>query len=209
MDQHVWISNVLADTELIIMFNSDIAEKEVDKAVEGLKLLKPGKPVPRELCPRQVWNDKGRKNWSHLPHLSVINGFPIVSETATDIFRQFDLGEGALYPIEGIYQSDRTTRIAGDYFCWVFGNQKTAFLPQESPDKQPFGVKVDGEYVRWNMPVLLRDDQLAVSGAALDGPDVWVDPLLFRSVFLSSALGDALNAAGLGKAFRLFRSRVI
>jgi hypothetical protein len=58
------------------------------------------------------------------------------------------------------------------------------------------------------LPTIKKDDQLAVSPAAFDGPDVWVDPLLFKSVFLSGALGDALDAAGLRRAFDLFRCRV-
>ena len=209
MDQHVWISDLFQQSDLVIMFNSDIAEENTEQAIEALKLLKAGKPVSSDLCPRKVWNDKGRKEPARLPDLSIINGYPIISERSAAVLRQHDLGEGAIFAIEGAYQSDRATRIAGDYFCWVFGNQKSAFLPHESSDKQPFGVKVDGEYVRWNLPILPRDNGLAVSTAALDGPDVWVDPLLFKSVFLSDPLGDALDQAGLGKAFRLFRCPVI
>ena len=209
MNQHIWISNFLADSALVVMFNSDIAEKNVEQAIEGLKLLTTGKPVPRDLCPRKVWNDKGRKERPRLPHLSNINGYPIVSGEAAAVFRRFNLGEGALYPIEGAFQSDQTTPIEGEYFTWVFGNQKSVFLPNETPDKCPFGVKVDGEYVRWNLPILPEDDGIAVSASALDGADVWVDPLLFKSVFLSGPLGDALDQAGLLKAFRLFRCRVI
>jgi hypothetical protein len=48
-----------------------------------------------------------------------------------------------------------------------------------------------------------------VSREALDGSDVWVDPLLSRSLFLSQRLGDALDAAGLRQDFRLFRCQVI
>jgi hypothetical protein len=59
------------------------------------------------------------------------------------------------------------------------------------------------------MPVLNHDDQIAVSRAAIGGPDVWVDPTLFRSVFLSGRLGDALDQAGMRKAFLLSRCRVI
>jgi hypothetical protein len=209
MDPHIWISNFLADSTLVVMFNSDIAEKNVEQAIEGLKLLTPGKPVPRDLCPRKVWNDKARKERPSLPHLSNINGYPIVSGEAAAVFRHFNLGQGALYPIEGAFQSDQTTPIEGEYFTWVFGNQKSAFLPNETPDKRPFGVKVDGDYVRWNLPILLEDDGIAVSASALEGADVWVDPLLFKSVFLSGPLGDALDQAGLLKSFSLFRCRVI
>ena len=209
MDQHVWISDFLRHSDLVVMFNSDIAENNVEAAIEGLNLLTPGCRVPRDLCPRRVWNDKGRKERKRLPHLSIINGYPVISEAAAAVIGKFDLGGGALYPIDGAFQSDRATPIEGEYFCRVFGNQKHAFQPEESPDKRPFGVKVDGEYRRWNLPIVPKDDGLAVSAIAVEGPDVWVDPLLFKSVFLSSRLAEAVDLAGLGKTFRLFRCRVV
>ena len=55
----------------------------------------------------------------------------------------------------------------------------------------------------------LKDDDAAVSRAALTGPDVWVDPLLFKSLFLSGPLGDALAEAGMREAFALLRCRVV
>jgi len=55
----------------------------------------------------------------------------------------------------------------------------------------------------------MSDGAFAVSRDALGGPDVWVDPLLLKSIFVSGALGDALEAAGLRKALRLFKCRVI
>jgi hypothetical protein len=209
VDQQVWISDFLRQSELVVMFNSDIAENNVEGAIQGLNLLTPGSPVPRDLCPRHVWNEKGRKEPKRLPHLSMINGYPVISEAAAAVVGKFDLGDGALYRIDGAFQSDRATPIEGKYFCWVFGNQKHAFQPEESPDKRPFGVKVDGKYLRWNLPIIPKDDGLAVSSTAVEGPDVWVDPLLFKSVFLSSRLAEALDQAGLRNAFRLFRCRVV
>ena len=59
------------------------------------------------------------------------------------------------------------------------------------------------------MPWTPADDDVAVSDQALPGPDVWLDNMLFQSVFLSGPLGDALDAAGLREAFHLFKCRVI
>ena len=41
------------------------------------------------------------------------------------------------------------------------------------------------------------------------GPEVWLDMMLFKSVFPSGPLGDAFDRAGLRKAFRLFKCRVV
>jgi hypothetical protein len=55
----------------------------------------------------------------------------------------------------------------------------------------------------------MADDVIAVSAGALGGADVWIDRTLFKSVFFSRQLGDAVDAAGFRKAFRLYRARLI
>jgi len=53
------------------------------------------------------------------------------------------------------------------------------------------------------MPFVHRDYQLAISPAALTGPDVWVRsyPLQIRSVFVSRKLQRALDSAGMTNVF--------
>ncbi|WP_199857728.1 hypothetical protein [Erythrobacter sp. EC-HK427] len=50
---------------------------------------------------------------------------------------------------------------------------------------------------------------IAVSRAALQGPDVWLDDGLFKSLFMSRRLGDALEAAGLKETPFLYKARVV
>ena len=59
-----------------------------------------------------------------------------------------------------------------------------------------------------SLPFSCADDDIAVSPLAVEGPDVWVDPTLFKSVFLSRALGDALVEAGMRASMGLYRARV-
>ena len=206
MTDAVWISNVLGAVDLVILFETDIVANDVARAIEAVKLLKAGKPVPEDMCPKQIWGGETAEWIERIPDLFVANGYCIVSGRAADVIRRFDLGQGALYPVDAVYQKDRTTRIPGDFFCWIFGNTKEAFLGEESQGIRQFGPVPTG---RWTMPYVHQDDHLAVSRAALDGPDVWMDPRLFKSVFVSGRLGDALDEAGLRKAFRLFRCRLL
>ena len=209
MSDTVWISDLLADPEVAVMVNTDISVNDVERSIEGEKLLKAGKPVPRDLCPRQIWNDETfetPETFDRMPDVFIAHGHCIVSERAADVLRQFDLGGGALYPLDAVLQKDRKTPVPGEYFCWIFGNVKEAFLGDESPDARPF---VSGLHGEWKMPFVHRDGQLAVSTDALRGPDVWVDPRLFKSVFVSGPLGNALDQAGLREAFRLFLCRVL
>lgn len=206
MNNIVWVSDMLADSEVSLFVTNDLRHSDI--FLEGINLLKKGASVQEGACPKRIWGsqEEDAPALSSVPDLFCANGQYIVSEKAANILRQFDLGGGALYSVsEGVYQNDNQTGIPGNFFTWIFGNVKTAFLPDHTERKKPFGVAS----LRWNMPVLMKDRDIAVSRSALDGPDVWMDPTLMRAVFLSGQLGQALSDADLANAFRLKTCRVI
>ena len=201
-----WISTALADVRLVGKFDTDIWEDRRDLAIEASRLNDDGLPVPPEMCPNKIWGDDLAPFFKKIPDLISAQAHWIVSARAADVLGRFDLGGGALYPVrEGVYQKDRATRVAGEFFCWIFGNSKSAFAPEQTPRKRPFGVAG----LSWKMPLMLVDGEIAVDSRALAGADVWVDPQLFQSLFLSGSLGDALSTAGLGEAFRLRRCTLV
>jgi hypothetical protein len=210
MSNHVWISAARQDPVLIQLVHTEIESKDEKKEIEGQQLNEKGLSVPPELCPRRIWGDDSAPDYNHLskkmPDLFLARSQWIVSERAADVMRKFDLGGGALHPVsEGVFRNDGVTRMPGNYFCWIFGNSKDAFLPAASKNMRT--PDVPGLW--WSMPWKPGDDDVAVSEAALLGPEVWLDKMLFKSVFLSGPLGDALDRAGLRKAFRLFKGRVV
>jgi hypothetical protein len=206
MSEHVWFSDARQQTSLIMRVDTDISVNDEDKAIEGQKLNQKGKPVPAELCPTMIWGDDTAPHFGRMPDLFYAMSQWIVSSRAADVLRQYDLGGGALYPVSGgVFEKDRSTRVPGDYFCWTFGNSKNAFLPEQSENVSP--PQVPGLW--WDMAWKPKDNEVAVSRAALEGPDIWLDAMLFKSIFMSGALGDALEQAGLTKAFHLHRCRVI
>jgi hypothetical protein len=208
MSDHVWVSRAIADVSLVGKFDTDIWVENQQVAIQAEKLNKRGQPVAENMCPKKIWGDDLAPHFTTIPHLTSAQSHWIVSAKAAEVLRQFDLGGGALYSVaDGIFQKDGVTRVPGDYFCWIFGNSKKAFLEQHSPAAKPMSGATTRDWCV--MPSNLADKDIAVSTAALVGPDVWVDPLLFQSLFVSGRLGDALDAAGLRKAFRLFQCRVV
>ena len=206
MSNHVWISGARQDSTLIKSVLTEIEAKDKKKEIDGQLLNEKGVSVPHELCPKKIWGDGFAPAFKGMPDLFWARSQWIVSERAADIIRQFNLGDGALYPVsEGVFQSDGLTPLPGNFFCWIFGNTKNAFIPDLSRNMR--SPDVPGLW--WGMPWKLQDEDVAVSQAALVGPEVWLDKMLFKSVFLSGPLGDALDRAGLCKAFRLFKCRVI
>lgn len=203
MSETVWLSRALAEQDLVLYFQSDLSEEDREKSIEGSKKNPLGEALGQDLFPKKVWATDQTPS-GPLPHLFVAKGYWIVSDKAAAILRQFDLGKGALYPVT-VLQADKATPYPGEYFSWNFGNVKTALVPDQSQNLRPFGVSG----LRWNLPWISKDGEVAVSSAALGGPDVWVDPNLFKSLFVSDGLGSALKGAGLAKAFLLTRSRVV
>lgn len=207
MTDHVWLCSIMNHGVVTGGMEDDLSQKDVELAIQAQKLNNKGQPVPREMCPTRIWSGE-----HGLPFKNIVDLFPsgshlIVSARAADIMRQYDLGGGALYPVsEGVYQKDNKTRIpGGEFFTWIFGNTKTAFLEQHSPKAEAMGPGGRG----WCDFANAKDNDIAVSKAAERGPDVWVDPILFKSIFLSAALGNALVAGGMKTSMRLLRCRVL
>lgn len=205
MSAHVWVSKAMMEARLILLVYTDISRNDRARAAEGERRNLRGESVPADMCPKRIWREPDEER--PIPDMFLAEGQPIVSARVAEILRGFDLGNGALHPVaEGLFQGDNTTPMAGAYFCWIFGSAKRAFLEAHSPTARPLSP---GNRDRCVFPFAMSDGAFAVSGDALSGPDVWVDPLLLKSIFVSGALGDALEAAGLREALRLFKCQVI
>ncbi|MBR1210553.1 hypothetical protein [Bradyrhizobium sp. JYMT SZCCT0180] len=205
MTDHVWVSKAMQTSMLILYAYTDIFQNDRARAIEGVTRNDRGEFVSADMCPKRVWLDKDEDR--SIPDMFFAEGQCIVSARVAEILSQFDLGNGALYPVtEGAFRSDNTTPIAGSYFSWIFGGMKSAFLEAHSPAARPNS----GGSRDWCVfPFAMSDGAIAVSRDALGGSDVWVDPLLLKSIFVSGALGDALEAAGLREALCLFKCQII
>lgn len=131
-----------------------------------------------------------------------VGGWMAATEEAASVFRQFDLGDGGLVPVE-FYQNDQTTRIEGDYFILNIGAIKSAFLPKKSRRVRRNMFIKD----RWSSSDI-RDLDIAVDKSALEGPDLWVDSRVYTHFFVSDALGQALLERDLAGGLFMSRCRI-
>lgn len=203
MTDYVWVSTVMSNASLIARTTTDISERDIESSIAGVNALKAGKPVDPSHLPKSIYLDKGKK--AKFPPVFDANGYYIVNGTVADILSRYDLGEGGLYPVN-VWQSDRATPVEGPWFCWVFGNTKSAFSKAKSVNMLDRGV-AGGEWAK--MPYTPADFEVAVTSEALSGPDVWLDLRLFKTVFMSRELGDELAAANLGQFFELYRAKIV
>jgi hypothetical protein len=158
------------------------------------------------MLPQRAVEDLGRKV-THLSNLFSLAGFFCVSEKLAAVLRQFDLGGGGFYPVE-ILRHDGVTPVPGIYWALNFGAKKDALKADECQNIRPYPPTASGQkrYEPW---LILKDDDFAVSPAALEGSDLWGDEHLATAFFVSARLHDALVKARLDKPFEMYRCRIV
>ena len=204
-NETVWVSDAMSDPRLIKSFKADYSDPKL--AIEVDRKNVAGEPIDEKLFPRKLYykyrNTKAKRI---KPGFFCAGSFYCVSAAFADVLRQFDLGKGALYPVE-LLQHDRETPVEGEYFLINFGNQKQAVVPEYSPKLMRFSSR-DG-YPPWSLPSVLENNDIAVSKSALEKPDLWVDRQIHHSLFLSDPLVKALKEAKLTRQFKLRKCRII
>ncbi len=162
-----------------------------------------GESLGPECFPHEIYGapHAAEKDY-RLPDLFFAGSYWAASKAAADLLRQFNLGGGGFHPVK-VLKNDRQTQIKGEWFCLNFGNRKEALLPDVSRNLRPgSGGK------QWRMPFVPKDGDVAVAPAALEGPDIWIDPKARSAFFVSDRLGTAIGKARL-KGFFLSKCRVI
>jgi hypothetical protein len=203
MSEMVWVSRAIGHASNLRPFRNDVGERDHVRLVEIQKRIERGEPLDASAFPTEIFGapDARQKDYA-LPDFFFGYGYWIVSSAAAAVLRAFDLGHGELRPVR-VLESDRRTPVGGEWFCLNFGNRKHALAPQQS---QNIRQRAQGLY---KASAVLRDNDLAVSRAALEGPDLWVDEQMWDALFLSEALGTALKKAKADRGFMLLEVRVV
>jgi hypothetical protein len=179
-------------------------EATPDEIREAIRLTQEKNFLPPQRFPTDNFPRSDESVGAHRKRIPQMfsNGFIFLREESAEVVRQFDLGEGALYPTR-LWHPDRTTMVSGRYFYLSQGNRKNAFLKDHSPD----AYKASKEF--WMPPINPRDDQLFFAAAALEGPDLWWDESLVFYFFISDRLAQALKRAKLDRDWHLLRCPVV
>ncbi len=208
---YVWISNLPLHAPVPPLRNDVGGRVGRSRAAECHRLTEyEGKPTPEDCIVREAYGDDEVGFVEKLPHTFSLNGHITISRKVLDLFANFNLGDAEIFPVK-IFQKDRKTPVKGEFFVInPYRNRKMILLPEQSRPKVLDGPH-DGIYGDfWSFHKLPADGDIAVSADALDaGADIWVDPRLLNTLFLSAALGDALRREGLARGWRPRKARVM
>ena len=200
----VFVSTAPSDSTLIKHLEADIVEREPEKAIAAVRRNQVGEPLDDDMFPTAIWGDMHAKQMKRLPHLFYANGYCCISDLARPIIESADLGRTRIRPVP-ILQRDRITPVVGRFFCLNIAETKSALAPETSAGLRhnPYA-----KVAAFNPPFVMTEGAIAVGASALQGVELWLDPALQSSFFVSNRLGQALADAGMAEAFRLHSCRV-
>ena len=148
-----------------------------------------------------------QKHFTRTRSIFMAGPFYAVKKDLAEVFSRFDLGDGGLYPLT-VYEADLETPYPGEYFLLNFGARKNTLLPEQSRNVVKFVVDKDTGIQIWKVNAWAEEGDVALSSAALEGADLWVDEVLDNKLFMSDALAQALIEVGMKDNFRLQQCRV-
>lgn len=152
-----------------------------------------------------IWDEKSFKK---VKDIFTARGIYVVRGKLAEVLSRFDLGEGGLIPFT-IYQADLETPYPGEYFLLNFGARKSSVLPEQSNKVEKFSVHHETGFQKWKVNLRSEDGDVALSPAALEGPDLWFEPAIYNKIFMSDRLARALIGIGMGEVFKLQECRIV
>ena len=199
----VWVSRAIGHESNQRPFRNDVGERDHTHLIQIEQAIERGETLNADDFPREIFGAPHAHEADYaLPNFFHAYGYWVVSKAAADVLGRFDLGNGGLYRVS-VLRNDRVTPVGGEWFCFNFGNQKSALVPDMSDNIRQ---RAQGRY---KASALVGDQDIVVSAKALEAPDVWVDTQMWDALFLSEALGNALKEAEADEGFFLLRCRVV
>ena len=192
-------------------------EKMADKIIEVIRLYRNHQILPAEILPHTMYADFQvlyaafpRENLALIPSIfAITNKYIMITEPLLNILRNFRLGSTQISPVK---LREKTTHELLSEQTYYFINvcEQHGYLSPENSDPSLRMVS-RGDYSIYSPP---GDKEYAkkfhFSRSAQDCPvDIWHDPLIAYSVFLSDPLYQAIHAAGLDKDISLFSCNLV
>ncbi len=216
----VWISSVLSNYDIGMkqgtrakFYNHDwnpaslVIPLEPDEVHAAYRRHTQGFSLQRSEFPEAI-AVFDKKRFRKAKDIFTAGPFLAVKGKIAEVLARFNLGEGGLI-LFTIYQADLTTPVEGPFFLLNFGARKNSVLPEQSQNVVKFVVDHKTGVQHWKLNSWHEDDEVALSSAAQEGPDLWFEEVVYNKVFMSDALAQAIISIGYGDVFALKRCRIV
>ena len=192
--------------ELSPDFSLDIESFDIHSLSRLRSFVGNGREVSASDFPKRAIS--GRKNPKRLRHVIDL-GVIAFSENVIELLRGFDLGDCQFHPVQ-LLDKNGKTELEHRYAYVEYRNVKESFQIDQTPRARSVPSHRNPKMKDYRYPPIVpKDDEIVLSSAALDGPDIWVEKYLFYMVFVSDRLADALKSKRLSPPFFLRRCRIV
>lgn len=187
-DPRVWIFKTLTiSAESIRMdYTIDAFDQDEDYGLRFTRAFERAQPVPQGDFPTTVRRTGHYQNRRYEKHFFLIRGIYTVSPEAAEVLRQYDLGATVLQPVT-VLDVDGSPTEEQMYFLNI-RETRELFEPEHSRNFKELPKSAR----KGSVPLILSHGDIAVSRAALEKPELWIDPSLLSSMFMSGELAKEL-----------------
>lgn len=170
----------------------------------GASLLKKKQPLSEDKFPKLLYPMCGLQKKRLSPIFSVRNGFIIATESFANLLLRFNLGSTQIREvrISGIKSNDEAAK--APYFYINICEHKEFFLPEYS-DSSIFHLNISGKKI-YSSPsdkIELQKFYYFSSESLKSSVDLWHDPQISDSIFMSENLQQAICEAGIRRKIPL------
>lgn len=221
MANEIWISRALTNGELsnklgirakYFGYNweepTHIVPPKPDKVSRDLLRQSRGEYLRREDFPEACYVFDP-KRFENIKDFFFLGGFAAVKGQLADVIAAAELGTGGLIQIP-VFEANKKTQIPGPFFGINFPTRETCVIPKLSRNLDPIlsletdGVELWGNYAECDSDISLSNKALA------PGPDLWIDPKLQHTFFVSESLFETMQSVGIDTSYlKLLRCRIV
>lgn len=191
--------------------NSELLKKKEDYFALSLKLSNTSNFFAQsKITPDCIWieDTNSKLPVDSEPMFFIDNGGFLFRKACADILQQFKMGENLLTPVQ-IYALSTGGRVTDEVFYFLNIYERHEYVTEEQPDSSLSRVPIAKDKFGFSGQ-FFRDDQYQLSKLALDcSVDLWHDPKLLRSIFMSNDLYQAMKQAGFDKYWDMHTCKLV
>lgn len=170
-----------------------------------------GKKIDSNIIPTTFYGHNVSKDINFPSFCRTPEGYLLLAEECANVLKQFRLGETALYPVS-FYDLDLNEPVNDKtYYFLNIAEWRNYLLPDFSNTDLKKEVTLNDKYdAYWMYYSDYRNNVITVEKQAVSCDlDLWHDPALTSSIFVSDELKQALDDAGMGVDWLFYECKLL
>ena len=183
----------------------------LDARIEAKKQTVAFKKIDPTIIPNVLYAHNVSKQIKFPSFCRTYDGDILINEACANLLKQFRLGDTAMYPLS-FFDIDLNEPVNDKtYYLLNITEWRHYLMPEMSSDALRKRKIKNENYVLYDLYYPnYKDDAIAITEQAINCDlDLWHDPALTSSIFISDELKKALAEAGMGTDWLFYECQII